>query len=86
MADLPTGTVTFLFTDVEGSTRLVQDLGAEAYGRLQDRHAEILRRAIYGGGGTEVRTVGDSFFAAFPTPAGAVVAAVEAQRELAAYP
>src|SRR5438094_10104910 len=82
MSDLPTGAVTFLFTDIEGSTRLMQDLG-ERYATLRDRHASIVRRAINDGGGVEVSTAGDSFFAAFPTPAGAVRAAVAAQRGLA---
>ena len=82
MAELPTGTVTFLFTDVEGSTRLLQEL-ADGYEVLEVRHAEILRRAIAEGGGTEIRTEGDSFFAAFSRPSGALHAAVVAQRALA---
>jgi predicted ATPase/class 3 adenylate cyclase len=82
MAELPTGTVTFLFTDIEGSTRLVQELG-EGYDAIQRAHHEILRRAIGESGGGEIRTEGDSFFAAFPTATGAVRAAVEAQRALA---
>jgi predicted ATPase/class 3 adenylate cyclase len=83
MAELPTGTVTFLFTDIEGSTRFLQELGSDAYARLQDRHADIIRRAIREGSGVEVRTEGDAFFVAFPTPAGALRAAVTAQRGLA---
>ena len=83
MLELPTGTVTFLFTDIEGSTRLLQELGGDTYGRVQDEHAGIMRRAIATGGGVEVRTEGDSFFVAFPTPAGALHAAVAAQRALA---
>jgi predicted ATPase/class 3 adenylate cyclase len=83
--DLPTGTVTFLFTDIEGSTNLVQELG-EDYGPVQDDHHRILREAIAEGGGNEVRTEGDSFFATFTTPAGALRTAVRAQRELAAHP
>jgi predicted ATPase/class 3 adenylate cyclase len=82
MRDLPTGTVTFLFSDIEGSTRLVQRLG-EQYGEVLDRHAQILRQAIMTGGGIEVGTEGDSFFATFPRPAGAVTTAVSAQRALA---
>jgi predicted ATPase/class 3 adenylate cyclase len=85
MAELPTGTVTFLFTDIEGSTRLLQELGDE-YVAVQDGHCQILRRAIAGGGGVEVSTEGDSFFAAFPTAEGAVRAAVSAQRDLAGHP
>jgi predicted ATPase/class 3 adenylate cyclase len=84
MAKLPTGTVTFLFTDIEGSTKLLQELG-DRYRAVRDEHVAILRRAIAGGGGVEVSTGGDSFFVAFPSPAGAVRAAVAAQRELAAH-
>ena len=83
MRDLPTGTVTFLFTDVEGSTRLLERLG-ERYHDIQDAHDAILRAAIAESGGFEVSTEGDAFFAAFPTPGGAVRAATHAQRELAA--
>lgn len=82
MAELPTGTVTFLFTDIEGSTKLLQQLG-EDYREVEARHAAILRAAISTGRGTEVRTEGDSFFAVFPTPGGAVRAVVQAQRGLA---
>ncbi|HEX5947979.1 MAG TPA: AAA family ATPase, partial [Actinomycetota bacterium] len=84
MAKLPTGTVTFLFTDIEGSTGLLQELGPDRYQRLQDEHDAIVRAAIAEGDGTVVRTEGDAFFAAFPTPAGALRAAVGAQRGLAA--
>jgi predicted ATPase/class 3 adenylate cyclase len=86
MTELPTGTLTFLFTDIEGSTRLVQELGSDKYDRLQDEHAAILREAIETGHGVEIRTEGDSFFAVFPSPAGALSAAVAAQQELAAHP
>src|SRR6266540_4028289 len=84
MAELPTGTVTFLFTDIEGSTRLLQELG-DRYSAVRDEHAAILRRAIDEGGGAEVSTEGDSFFAAFAGPVGAVRAAVAAQRGLAGH-
>src|SRR5262245_34784581 len=84
LPNLPTGTVTFLFTDIEGSTRLVQALGPERYVQAQDLHADVLRKAIASGGGTEIRTEGDSFFAVFPTATGALAAAVAAQRDLAA--
>ena len=83
--ELPTGTVTFLFTDIEGSTRLLQDLG-DRYGPARDEHAAILRQAIRDGHGVEVSTEGDSFFAAFASPVAAVRAAVAAQRGLAAHP
>jgi class 3 adenylate cyclase len=81
-AELPTGTVTFLFTDIEGSTRLLQELG-DRYAAVRDEHAAILRHAIQEGRGVEVNTEGDSFFAAFNSPTGAVRAAVTAQRGLA---
>jgi predicted ATPase/class 3 adenylate cyclase len=81
-AALPTGTVTFLFTDIEGSTRLLQELG-DRYAEVRDRHAAIVRQAVEAGGGVEVSTEGDSFFVAFPRPVGAVRAAVAAQRGLA---
>jgi predicted ATPase/class 3 adenylate cyclase len=79
---LPTGTVTFLFTDIEGSTALLTLLG-EAYVTLLERHAEILRTAIAAHGGTEVGTEGDAFFAVFPSAPDAVAAASRVQRELA---
>jgi predicted ATPase/class 3 adenylate cyclase len=82
MTGLPTGTITFLFTDIEGSTRLIRKLGREAYRRVQDDHGHILRDAIAAGQGVEVRTEGDSFFAVFRTPDGALQAAISAQRQL----
>jgi predicted ATPase/class 3 adenylate cyclase len=81
MAELPTGTVTFLFTDIEGSTKLLQELG-DGYAAVRDEHAAIVRRATSEGGGVEVSTGGDSFFLAFHSPVGAVRAAVSAQRGL----
>ncbi len=84
MADKPTGTVTFLFTDIEGSTRLLHALG-DAYAKVRGEHDTTIRDAIAAGGGTEVDTAGDSFFAVFPSPRGAVQAAVIAQRELEAH-
>jgi predicted ATPase/class 3 adenylate cyclase len=84
MTDLPTGTVTFLFTDVEGSTGLLQTLG-DRYAAVLDEHAAIIRRAVSEGGGVEVSTHGDAFFVVFPSPAGAVRAAVAAQRRLASH-
>src|SRR5438552_1810800 len=84
MTELPTGTVTFLFTDIEGSTRLLQELGG-AYAAVRDEHARIVRAAIEEAGGVEVSTAGDSFFAVFPSATGAVQAAVAAQRAFAAH-
>jgi class 3 adenylate cyclase len=84
MADLPTGTVTFLFTDIEGSTGLLQTLG-DRYAAVLDEHAAIVRRAVSEGGGVEVSTHGDAFFVVIPSPAGAVRAAIAAQRGLASH-
>jgi predicted ATPase/class 3 adenylate cyclase len=80
---LPTGTVTFLFTDIEGSTRLLAALG-DRYASLLDTHDRILRSAIAAHGGTEVNTEGDAFFAAFPSAVEALGAAADAQRALGA--
>src|SRR5687767_16033166 len=82
-ANLPTGTVTFLFTDIEGSTRLLDELGAEAYAEALAGHRRIVRDAIARHGGVEVDTQGDAFFVAFPDASAAVTAAAEAQRDLA---
>src|SRR6266571_3217072 len=84
MRSLPTGTVTFMFTDIEGSTRLVQALG-DRYGELLADHCRILREAISEGEGVEVGTEGDSFFAVFPTALNAAVTAARAQHALAEH-
>jgi YVTN family beta-propeller protein len=78
----PIGTVTFLFTDIEGSTRLLQEL-RERYDGVQARQAEILRSAFAAHDGHEIDTQGDAFFAAFGRARDAIAAAVEAQRALA---
>ncbi len=83
---LPSGTVTFLFTDVEGSTRLLYQLGTGAYAQALAEHRRLLRAAFSRHGGVEVDTQGDAFFVAFPTPAGAVAAAAEAQQALSEGP
>ena len=85
MAELPSGTITFLFTDIEGSTRLIQEL-PEHYEALFAAHDELVRRAIEQAGGTEVRTEGDSFFVVFTSASDAVHAAVDVQRSLSAHP
>ena len=85
MHELPSGTVTFLFTDVEGSTRLLKELGATYAQALAD-HRRLLRGAFSAHGGVEVDTQGDAFFIAFPSAGAAVLAAGEAQRELEAGP
>jgi predicted ATPase/class 3 adenylate cyclase len=82
MHELPTGTVTLLFTDIEGSTRLLQRAG-ESYATLLDEHRRILRRAFSGHGGVEVDTQGDAFFVAFATAQDAAAASIEAQQALA---
>ena len=85
-SQLPSGTVTFLFTDVEGSTKLLHALGAEAYADALAEHRRLLREAFTGHGGVEVDTQGDAFFVAFPTAAGALAAAREATQALADGP
>ena len=80
-SQLPTGTVTFLFTDIEGSTRLVQELG-DRYADLLSEHCSILRASIADANGIELGTEGDSFFAVFADAADAVSATTAAQREL----
>jgi class 3 adenylate cyclase len=57
VTELPTGTVTFLFTDIEGSSKLLQELG-DSYGPVQDDHMRLMREAIAAGGGRELRTEG----------------------------
>lgn len=84
--DLPSGTVTFLFTDVEGSTKLLNELGAERYAEALAEHRRILREAFIAQGGVEVDTQGDAFFVAFPTAPGALLAAAEALEGLAPGP
>ena len=83
--DLPTGTVTFLFTDIEGSTRLVQALG-DGYPALLAEHARLIRTALAAQDGREVNTEGDAFFAVFTSALAAVSAAAEIQRAIAAAP
>src|SRR5438552_11411239 len=80
--DLPSGTVTFLFTDIEGSTRLLHDLGPDGYAAALAEHRRILRAAFGGHGGVEVDTQGDAFFVAFPTAQGALAAAAAARDAL----
>lgn len=80
-----TGTMTFLFTDIEGSTGLLRQAG-EQYGDLLDRHRAIVRAAIAEHSGTERGTEGDSFFVTFANPSSAIAAAVAAQLNLIAEP
>lgn len=83
MMDFPTGTVTFLFTDIEGSTKLLQTLG-DVYSSVLTRHQSLLREAFEKWNGKEVDTQGDSFFVAFPRASDAINAAVDGQRALRA--
>lgn len=83
---LPTGTVTFMFTDIEGSTHHVQTLSPETFSQLISRHHIILRDAIEGHDGVEVATEGDAFFAVFEDASGAVEAAVAVQRDMQSEP
>ena len=85
MRPLPSGTVTFLFTDVEGSTQLLRELG-NRYTEALATHREKLRDAISAHGGVEIDTFGDAVFAAFPRAVDGVAAAAGAQRTLAAGP
>src|SRR6266536_3786621 len=82
---LPSGRVTFLFTDVEGSTRLFRQLG-DSFVPLLEATTSILRREIEASGGTVVKTEGDGTFAAFTSAAGALAACRRAQRALAEHP
>jgi class 3 adenylate cyclase len=84
--ELPSGNVTFVFTDVEGSTRLLRDLGVEAYGKALNEHRRVLRDAFAACGGVEVDTQGDAFFYAFQTAQFALVAACAATEALASGP
>jgi predicted ATPase/class 3 adenylate cyclase len=84
--DLPAGTVTFLFTDVEGSTKLLHELGAEAYAEALAEHRRVVRDACTARGGVEVDTQGDAFFLAFPTTTAALESARAITEELASGP
>jgi DNA-binding NarL/FixJ family response regulator/class 3 adenylate cyclase len=85
MPQLPTGTVTFLFSDVEGSTELLRKL-REGYADVMADHERLLRSSFQDAGGHEINTKGDSFFVAFRKPKDAVGAALDAQRALACHP
>jgi predicted ATPase/class 3 adenylate cyclase len=85
-SELPSGTVTFLFTDVEGSTRLLQEVGSDRYAKLLAEHRTLVREACSAQGGVEVDTQGDAFFVAFPTAPGALEAAQAITERLASGP
>jgi class 3 adenylate cyclase len=80
-SQLPAGTVTFLFTDIEGSTDLIRRLG-DGYGRVLDDHRRLLREHLGNAGGREIDTQGDAFFFSFARAREAVAGAVAAQRAL----
>ena len=82
MSSLPSGTVTFLFTDIEGSTALLRELG-DGYGEVLGQERRILRETLTAAGGQEIDTQGDAFFFSFARARDAVAGAVEAQRALA---
>jgi predicted ATPase len=84
--DLPSGTVTFLFTDVEGSTKLLHELGAAEYAEALAEHRRVLREAVARHRGVEVDTQGDAFFVAFASAAGALAAALSARAALGEGP
>ena len=82
MRELPTGTVTFLFTDIEGSTRLLQRLG-DGYGELVSQHRRVMREAASKAGGIEIDVQGDAFFFGYTRARDAVAGALTTQRCLA---
>ena len=83
MIELPSGTVTLLFTDIEGSTRLIEELGEDGYVLALAEHRRLLRSAFSAHGGVEVDTQGDAFLYAFADPVGALAAAAQGQQALA---
>ncbi len=82
MTELLSGTVTLLFTDVEGSTRMLEELGSQAYARVLAEHHSLIRESFAGHGGVELGTEGDAFFVGFATAGAALAAAADAQRAL----
>ena len=86
MIELPTGTVTLLFTDIEGSTRLIEELGEDGYVQALAEHRRLLRSAFSAHGGVEVDTQGDAFLYAFADPVEALAAAAQGQQALASGP
>src|SRR5579859_2487025 len=85
MSSLPTGVVTFLFSDIEGSTRLLRSLGRERYGVLLAEHNRLLREAFSGAGGSVFGTEGDALFVAFGSASEAIAGAISGQRALAEH-
>ncbi len=85
MRTLPQGTVTFLFSDVEGSTKLSQALGDVAWAGLLETHRQLMRQAFTAHDGLEVDTQGDAFFVVFTRASDAAAAALDAQHSLATH-
>src|SRR5579864_8992898 len=85
MKSLPTGTVTFLLTDIEGSTALLQRLGDQRYAEVLEEHRRLLRAAFTDGHGQEISRHGDAFLVAFSRATDAIAAAVVGQRALAKH-
>ena len=85
MRELPTGTVTFLFTDIEGSTQILGDVGEKKYSKLLSAHSRIIRDSITRYNGIEVRTEGDAFFCVFQDAVGAINAVIAIQKDLTDY-
>ena len=83
MPELPAGTVTLLFADIERSTVLLHELGAERYGQALREYRRVLRDAVTARDGVEVDTEGDGFYAAFPSARQALAGAVAAQEAFA---
>ncbi len=86
MTGLPTGTVAFVFTDIEGSTHLAQTLPDDRWQVVLGRHRELIRAAVAAHGGAEVSTEGDGFFLVFPRTLDAIAATVDAERAISAEP
>ncbi len=84
--DLPSGAVTFLFTDIEGSTKLLHALGAESYAKALTEHRRLVRESFARHGGVEIDTQGDAFFVVFTDATEATRAAAESQEALAPGP
>ena len=82
---LPTETLTFFFTDIEGSTELLQRLGHDIYVTVLAEHHSVIRSCLVAHDGKEVSTQGDSFFAVFTSPSACVSAAVELQWALSSH-
>lgn len=81
-ADLPTGTVTFMFTDIEGSTRIVQDVGDDRFREIVEGHQRLIETTVVRFGGVKVGSEGDSVFAVFPDAVAATAAALRIHEEL----